>query len=55
MKTWWRSLYDSERRGKEAMPQWQFLHGEGAPPDHRQHDISDKDAQSIRIRLAGMK
>jgi len=38
-----------------AAAQWQFLHGEGAPPDHRQHDISDKDAQSIRIRLAGIK
>jgi hypothetical protein len=38
-----------------AAAQWRFLHGEGVQPDHRQHDVSDRDAQQIRIRLAGMK
>ena len=38
-----------------AAAQWRFLHGEGAQPDHRRLGVSDKDAQQIRIRLAGMK
>ena len=38
-----------------AAAQWRFLHGEGVQPDHRQHEVSDRDAQQIRIRLAGMK
>jgi hypothetical protein len=36
-----------------AAAQWRFLHGEGAQPDHRQLGVPDKDAQAIRIRLAG--
>jgi len=38
-----------------ATQYWRFLHGEGVQPDHRQHEVSDRDAQQIRIRLAGMK
>ena len=38
-----------------AAAQWRFLNGEGVQPDHRQHEVSDRDAQQIRIRLAGMK
>ena len=41
--------------GEELCPaQWRFLHGEGTQPDHQQHGISDKDAQAVRIKLAGL-
>jgi hypothetical protein len=38
-----------------AAAQWRFLHDEGGQPDHQQHGVSDRDAQQIRIRLAGIK
>ena len=37
-----------------AAAQWRFLNGGGGQPDHRQHGISDKDAQAVRIKLAGL-